>query len=271
MELSAKSVLLCGDTHSDYGWMKHGVLPTARDLGVDAVIVVGDFGYFNDEWDFLNTTRTAREAFGVDVWFLDGNHEDFEILERDVRLGREREAGEYKDRDPVNLGGSLFYLPRGARVTIGGLKVAILGGATSIDRYDRVEGYNWFRAEEITEEDLKKAKDIGVADVLLSHDAPSGWEIPGKFDVSRMRPSWRAQIPACEAHREVLARGLDLVQAKLVVHGHYHSNYHRFVDRPWGAMEVVGLNCNGRSGWGVVLEDVDGEPSLRDMQRAWRV
>jgi hypothetical protein len=90
MKLSAESALFVGDTHADAGWLKFVVLPTAVMMGITTIIQVGDFGYWPDSRKFLNFVKTAREKFGVDVWFIDGNHEHFTTLNRNVRAAMSR-------------------------------------------------------------------------------------------------------------------------------------------------------------------------------------
>jgi hypothetical protein len=239
---NANSVLLAGDTHADWTWLDRVVLATAARLGLPAVIVVGDFGYWARHPEFLNVARNSTANHGVETWFLDGNHEQHDLLSTDVREARTSGSGLL---DPVNVGGSLWYLPRGCRLTIGGQRVACLGGAVSIDRGERIEGDSWFAAEAVTEADLQALISGGPADVLLTHDAPSGWEPPG-LALDRDLPLRRqAMLPAIADHRRLLRRGYEALQPKLLVHGHYHISYDEFVGETWDDVRVVGLNCNG--------------------------
>ncbi len=257
MNLRVASVLVCGDTHGDAEWLSRIVLPSARERGVDAVLVVGDFGFYREAATFLRRANLSRRAFGVDVLFLDGNHEEFPYLNQEIALCRA--AGD-DDRSPVQLGESLYYLPRGSRIEIGGAQAAILGGATSINRYDLDEGETWFADEAITEEDLD-ALGTDRADILLSHDAPSGWAIKARED-SELPETWRRQLPASREHRVTLRRGYEQVRPRLLIHGHFHVGYEHTSQEEWGAVTVVGLQKNRYSRWGRVLTSVDGVPVL---------
>jgi hypothetical protein len=67
-----------------------------------------------------------------------------------------------------------FYVRRGARVEIQGVRHAVLGGAESIDKHLRVEGKSWWPEETPTYEDFQRFLDsinAGV-DVVVTHDAP---------------------------------------------------------------------------------------------------
>jgi len=241
MELHANSVLLVGDTHADTRWLTGQVLPRAAEQGVGAVVVVGDFGYWRDAQSFLRAARTARANFGVDVWFLDGNHEEFPYLKSDV--AECRVAGD-NERSPVQLGESLFYMPRGSVVEIGKLRTLVMGGAVSIDRLMRTDGVDWFMDEALDNADIHAGQQAEGIDVMLGHDAPSGWNIPGLTDPHRMSAAWRAQLPNCYEHRDRLREVFEVAQPRLYVHGHYHSGYELTTDESWGPVDVVGLGCN---------------------------
>jgi len=88
VSFSTSSALFVGDTHSDTGWMKSAVLATAARMGIKTVIQVGDFGYWPESRKFMNVVRNARQKYGVDVWFIDGNHEHFTTLNYKVSAAR---------------------------------------------------------------------------------------------------------------------------------------------------------------------------------------
>jgi Icc-related predicted phosphoesterase len=248
--LSADSVLFVGDTHANTTWLRKTVLPRAAELEVDAIFQLGDFGYWPIRGNkFLEVAANARKTHGVDVWFIDGNHDDHVSLRKDYLktfVGTD-------ERFPAELSPGFFYLPRGSRVEVAGLSVACMGGAHSIDRAFRTPGEDWFPEEQITEEDVEAALKNPRADILVTHDAPAGWEIPGLMPRSSLPREWQKELPACEAHREKLAEVLNIVQPKVLVHGHYHVGYSKTVDMPWGALDVSGLNCEFTARWGMVI------------------
>jgi hypothetical protein len=247
IELSLAELLIVGDTHADSGWLRSVVLPTAADLGVEALVVVGDFGYWSTAEEFIKIAREGQSTHGVSVLFLDGNHEDHALLARDVAsTGADLSAG----RAPVWLGGGLFYLPRGARIGVGGLSVSCFGGAASIDRDRHTPGVDWFEEEVLSDLDLSFAQ---PSDVLLSHDAPSGWDIPNLPVRWAMSQSWLNELGRCDQHRGRLREGYEVVAPTTVVHGHYHSDYQTTTQEAWGSVLVTGLNAAGYGGWGAKL------------------
>jgi hypothetical protein len=243
-------VLLVGDTHGNIGWLRSVVYPAADLVSADAICQLGDFGFWAD--DFLKAARSSPVPF----FFLDGNHENHDLL-------RELVAG---SRAPFSFGGNLIYLPRGSSLEWGGVVVGFLGGAVSIDRGYRTAGLDWFAAEAIDEHDLAAAENLQGCRVLLTHDAPSGFELPLP---PVQDPVWRSQLPACEDHRERLADVVDRVRPELVVHGHYHARWDRIVEREWGSYRLRGLSEDGSAPEHhlSVLDCTDGDWSLSDLSR----
>lgn len=266
MRKNVDSVLLAGDTHADWTWLDRVVLATAARLGLFAALIVGDFGYWARRPEFLEVARNSVINHGVETWFLKGNHEQHDMLERDAKAARSLEI------DPtaaLNLGGSLWYLPQGCRLSVGGLEVAVLGGAVSIDRASRVLGDNVFVDEVATEQDVEHLISGGPTDVLLTHDAPSGWTPPGLSPDHHLPLSRQVLLPAIADHRRLLRRGYEAVQPKLLVHGHYHTAYDELVGESWGDVRIVGLDRDGSDRSLRVLSASNATPELSDWLDPW--
>ena len=260
--LTTPSALFVGDTHADAGWLKFVVLPTAVRMGISTIIQVGDFGYWPDSRTFLNIVKTAREKFGVDVWFIDGNHEHFAALNRDVRAAQVADGVAEGNRDPVELSSGFVYLPRESRISVAGRSVACVGGAASIDREDRISGTSWFPEERINDSDIAAVAAGGHADILITHDAPAGWRIPGIMSEGPLPISWIPELPSCDEHRERVREVIELVTPSTLIHGHYHSAYQQRSAESWGTLDTFGLDCNESKRWGVAARDVAGELSF---------
>lgn len=235
-------LLVVGDTHGNVAWWADIVVPVAEQTGASTIIQVGDFGFWptprDGQW-FIDTV--ARSP--VLVYFLDGNHEHHPDLA--ARVHGARAAHDIVDATvPVPLGGALHYLPRGGRLTVDGVRFAFLGGAASIDRTSRVTGVSWFPEERADDNDLARLAAGGTCDVLITHDAPAGYDIPGLAGFHDLHPEWQRELPTCWEHRERLREALESVQPEALLHGHYHRAYTLILNEPWGPVRVVGLSCD---------------------------
>ena len=77
-----RRVLIAGDTHGNTKWVTHLTEVAARS-DCPVIVQVGDFGYFPDHRDgprFLSAVDQACAANGVELWFIDGNHDDHTSL-----------------------------------------------------------------------------------------------------------------------------------------------------------------------------------------------
>jgi predicted phosphodiesterase len=249
-------VLVVGDTHGNRRWWEFGVLPCAERHEVDLICQVGDFGYWPNRLGRGDAFLEAVSASPVPVLFVDGNHEDHVALAAAVAEVRARTP--LNPTSPVPLGGSLVYLPRGARLLWDGVRVAALGGAHSIDRRLRRPGVDWFKEESLTLEDLALLASGGPADLLLTHDVPAAAPVEG-IPVDDMPTAWLSELADSYAHRLLVQDGLDAVRPWTLIHGHFHTSWYHRLERPWGACDVHGLDRDGAGeGAFALVECVDG-------------
>jgi hypothetical protein len=209
------------------------VLANARNEGAEVVIQLGDFGVFSGPAGshFLATVDRTAGELGLDVLFVDGNHEDFDFLES-IPLA----PGGYR-----SLGEHVFHAPRNLRWEWSGLRFCAFGGATSLDRPSRLPGVSWWPQESHTLEQLHLLTNDGQTDVLLTHDCPAGVPIPGI--THRMpTPAWDPfELERAWQHRERFALAVAEVAPSLLLHGHFHR-FHRSEVRCFGTTtEVIGL------------------------------
>ena len=255
---SVTRILAVGDAHGDKTFMERLVMPTAQKLDIDIVLPVGDFGY-QPQQEFLFRCATAAATFGIPIWWLDGNHEHHRAL---------REALEQLGADlsgPVDLDG-LVYLPRGSRFELDGVRFCVLGGAVSVDRLARTEGVDWFPEEQITESDLMHVADGGPCDVLLTHDAPAGYVIPGIPSNDRVPPFWQPMLHVSAMHRYAVLAAVEAVKPALLVHGHYHSRYSQELVLDNGhVVQIEGLDQNRAQGALGLIEVADGQVTFSDV------
>lgn len=231
-----KRITFAGDWHMNTDWAVSCVL-RAADAGADVIVHTGDFGYaFFPR--FLRPLSHALEETGLQLLFVDGNHEDHRWIARQPR----RPDGLRMVWPPA-----IWHLPRGFRWTWDGVRFLALGGAHSVDRQARrQQGLLWQREELITPIQAQIASDGGPADVMVTHDCPSGVKIPFVDDPDRVPPFPADEIVRANAHRRVLRSVVDEVRPASLWHGHYHVNHAQDVNLGW-PMAVVGLDCDGTS------------------------
>lgn len=147
---------ITSDTHGDLYFRQ--IYKSKRE-GYSHLIVCGDFGYIWDgsikeqrRLDYLN-------KIGVQVLFIDGNHENHALLNK-YPISKMYGGRVHKIRD------NIIHLIRGEIYEINGKSVFAFGGANSVDKsyYDiygnlkhRIEGKDWWREEKPSEEDKLNA------------------------------------------------------------------------------------------------------------------
>lgn len=207
-------VLLAGDWHGNIDFSAR-VIDLAGDIGCRAVLQLGDFGLWpgrENAWLDHIDARAART--GVEVVWVDGNHEHHALLER---LSR-------PDHGLVPMREHVTWASRGARWEWDGLRFGALGGAVSVDRMFRRAGHNWWPGEAATEADIERLGHEPL-DVLATHAAPTSYPAPARV------PRLPADVLAdAAAHRDLLDRAVANTRPRLVVHGHYHQRLHADLD-----------------------------------------
>ncbi len=221
-------IAYAGDWHANFYWAAKAI-EYAKDLGAETIVHLGDYGY-----DFPPEFRTIVEdslrRTGLTLQFVDGNHEDFTWLYK-------QPIGEDGRRQ---ISERVWHLPRGYRWEWEGIRFLAVGGARSIDRKWRKLNHSWWQEEEITDEDINASIVGGEADVLVAHEAPEGFIIPGIK--SHM---WnREEVYRCEQHRIQLRRVVDLARPKEIWHGHYHVRYDKIANFGYGPVEIHSLDMD---------------------------
>lgn len=220
-------IMLLGDSHGDDNFIR-GALIWAQAHGIERVLQVGDFGYwpkFDSGQRFLKACGEISIETGVDLYFLDGNHEDHDEL----NALQARHPGSNFMRASKRQGAPIF-IRRGATWEWEGTRFGAFGGAYSVDRGARTKFHSWFPQEM---PDRSKIAELGKVDVLLTHDSPvvpEPYLISGQF--VRNEESAKSQ--------EAVYDALMSSQPDLLIHGHWHVSWRGQVH---GAT-VLGLDCN---------------------------
>lgn len=232
------AVVMAGDWH---GNTKHAtsVISQLPELlpheESPTIIQVGDFGLW-EPFRYVMKLNEALNTVNGQLMFIDGNHENHTLL------------SEYQRKDKfgrIRIANRIRYLPRNHRWTWHGRTWLALGGATSVDRALRTEGFDVFAAEELTDEQLFTAAYEGACEVMVTHDAPS--LVP--LLLPPPSPLWAPRdLARADVHRERLSGLVETISPSLLIHGHYH------VRQNWSGKTETGSDLR------VVSLDMDGTP-----------
>lgn len=231
-------VLIAGDTHGDINHL-YWLAQKAHNTGVKEIWVLGDFGYWEHTFkgkDFLDGLNdTILVKFDLTLKFIDGNHENHDML----RAYMNDENEDWKN--PVQIRSRIFWLPRGYRFEIEGVKILCVGGAFSIDKDGRTEGISWWATETISYSEAVRSCQGGEVDVLLCHDAPYGG--PLEEILSKTSIGYKLD-EASKANRHMLKSIVDNVKPSLILHGHFHYQYSGTLPYDGGEAKIVGYGAN---------------------------
>lgn len=230
--------LIAGDWHGSFKQAEK-VIRHAHEQGVDTIFHVGDFGIWSNDKPFLNQMHFLLNQWEIEMYFIDGNHENFDMLYDKKVL----EDGTRYVRDRIT------YIPRGYRWDWHGMTFLGLGGAVSIDKDFRVEGRSWWAQEALTDEDILTAQSGGPVDVMFTHDSPAS--APNSItddwqgQMRAMKYFGKENLAACTDHRKRLQEVTDVTTPRLLFHGHYHkpmNGIYMHEDEKHTVGEVFGLD-----------------------------
>lgn len=242
-------VMVLGDTHGNTIEALRAVKSAAA-LNLPVIMQCGDFGLWPgkggmDYLDLLNAELLTQDI--VLVW-VDGNHEDFDQLDRLVAHNPKNQWGQTFIRS------NILYSPRGCKWKMEGKMWMTVGGAVSIDKAYRKQGVSWWPQEQLTDEQLDKIvahheASPGPVDYLFTHDCPTNAPFRGR---------WKNDMESL-IHRERMDKLGKTIKPKLWFHGHMHT---RFDGYEFPAYEpttkVYGLECDGMyDNWGVLDTETD--------------
>ena len=129
----------------------------------DNIIILGDCGiaWRKDKKDLDQNIKLWNECGnGVKLYFIDGNHENFNILNS---FPIENNMGKIAD--------NIYHLRRGQVYEFENKKILVCGGADSIDKYRRIENFTWWKEETISQETIDDIP-AGHYDYVLTHCCP---------------------------------------------------------------------------------------------------
>lgn len=250
-------VAVFGDWHGDSRWAGM-MIRIAANLGADACVHTGDFGIDMDspmQQRFISTVNRALKDADMSLVFVDGNHDSFDVI-------LPKPLNDFGVR-PITS--RIAHLPRGFRWKWWDKTWVALGGAQSVQAH-WTPHYDWWAEEVVSPQEAEAVISDGCADVMVTHDMPSGVFLPGMSDTTYF-PAHK--IRAAENHHTLIGMVVDEVRPELMLHGHMHDRHDTRRPLPGGGETLVtGLDCNGCRNWRdnmVLLDAMTLEPlPLRD-------
>ncbi len=208
------AIAIVGDIHSNLDSL-HNFIDSHPD--VNHIIQVGDLGLFfsqelakkDKDWERwpeqIAKTLAKKTPFKIPVYFIKGNHEEFESLE-----------------SPFLRFLNIHYIKQAEILTLEGYTFGCLGGIYSPKYFHQKaeslvgQQKRFFTQEEVS---LLSSKTF---DYLIMHEGPFG------------------VIPKAATHGSLILRNLiSTVKPKITFHGHHHQQY-RVLDPELGEIHGLG-------------------------------
>lgn len=211
-------IYLCGDTHGTIDIdkvVKYFNRKDEKNLSGKHkyLIILGDTGICWDDGDLDGEIRHTLLSLPVTaVLFIDGNHENFELL-NDYPVTTWN-GGMVHEIEP-----GLIHLMRGQVFEIEGKTFFTFGGGCSRDKHMRIEGLNWWSEELPSKEEYGRGietlefYDFSV-DYILTHTAPR--EVV--YELGRDDDDYEAEVEL----RNYLQDIADNTNFKAWYFGHFH-------------------------------------------------
>jgi DNA repair exonuclease SbcCD nuclease subunit len=238
-------IMIAGDWHGDTVHARRIVQIAAR-KNIKVIMQVGDFGFWEHESDGFNYLDALNEEcrrHGIKVYFVAGNHENWDRLDWMEKNNPKTYQGLTIIRSHIR------YTGRVKRWKLDDKWFQAVGGAVSIDKKSRTLGKSWWAQEAVPESVVKGLENAGrQSDYLLTHDSPTC--APFKFRLKN--------DPDSEMHRQLMNRVGKVVKPALWFHGHYHTwmEAYDFMHQS-GYSTVYGLDMNGEFYNHVILDTDD--------------
>lgn len=207
-------IYITGDTHGSQDFLKlHYFAGEHPELTLDDyVIIAGDFGGIWDSSTLAADLKPFTEL-PFTVLFVDGNHENFDLLET---FSVEEWHGGKVHRIKPNI----IHLMRGQVFEIEGKTFFTFGGATSIDKFMRREGLSWWKQELPTYEELDEGvlnlrKYNNKVDYIITHSCSER-----ALTYPQIRNSATLKLSCPES--QMLSYIEEITECKHWYFGHFH-------------------------------------------------
>lgn len=222
-------IALLGDVEGD----RDVAVARLREIGergdVEHVCQLGDlrFGMGSHPEQYLAALEAACADFGLRLWCVPGNHENWAELDR--RWAQPSARGHDGVLLPLPLSEHVMMLPRGHRWEWAGRSFLALGGAPSLNRHRLTEVVDWWPTEILTDTDVEAATAGGSVSVMLTHDSadlPYCTEpvatILRENRTTNPREWPEKALAYAQEGLNTLTRAVLEVRPRFLAHGHFH-------------------------------------------------
>ena len=209
-------IYVTGDTHGqhDFKKLRENEEKNPQLTKSDYVIIAGDFG---GVWwkKSLSEDLKPYEELPFTVLFVDGNHENFNLL-------YSYPVSQWHGGKVHIIKPSIIHLMRGQVFELEGNTIFTFGGATSIDKYMRVEGLSWWKEEMPSYEEL----DEGIANLKRYNNKVDYLITHSCGERALMYPPLRTRSFQMDRYPEnqMLSYVDDIADYKKWYFGHYHED-----------------------------------------------
>jgi len=209
LKLRYNNLILLGDTHGIWeAYCRLKLTSIRKAVEGNDIVHLGDFGVGFSEYSHtitqLNNLNNFLVSANCRMFVIRGNHDCPSWFAKSPEFS------------------NLFLLPDYSVLQFQcGVEALCVGGAYSIDRFERTEHIDWWKGEITPYQKTNQHYPL-----LLSHDCPSWAGFPTE-DIK----TWRGGTPYkanpeiyhnAKENRDVLDKIALDIQPKLLFHGHYH-------------------------------------------------
>jgi len=178
----------------------------------DYLIILGDVGLCWDNGPNDQKVIKTLITLPVTVLYIDGNHENFGLLES-YPISKWHGGFVHEIEDDI------LHLMRGEIYSIEGRTYFVFGGAASIDKTSRTPGVNWWPQEIPNNEEYENGiknleKHNWKVDYILTHT--TSYDVVAEMDVELLEEEEELQY--------YLQRIADNTDFRKWFFGHYHRN-----------------------------------------------
>lgn len=222
---------ITGDLHGDFS--RFNIFSTSiPERKTWNVIVLGDAGinFWLSKRDEKLKHNICRAYSNICFYLVRGNHEERpeNISGMEIVYDEQVKGYVYLQKEFPNI----KYFIDGNEYEIEGLKILVIGGAYSVDKWYRLEKQamgcygGWFPEEQLSKEEMKKISDTHKGksfDLILSHTCPISYQprdlFLGFIDQSRVDNSMELWLEELK----------NEINWKVWLFGHYHADR---IERP---------------------------------------